>query len=140
MTWIILNLLLFYIYSFYSHLIFYKFLILSHILSWKSDYFLSLFYILPSNSNFGWWIIVFFKTLFWVNTYWCCIFEYSITSTLSSFYSFGLILFELILSYFGSDNWNYIKTQYWLWIWVCLYLCNIECNFVMIFYYHDNLI
>ena len=83
------------------------------ILSWKNDYSLSLsrFYILPCNSTLVWWIIVFFKTLFWVNMYWCCIFEFLITSSLSTFYSFCLnfFFFELILSYFGSDNWIWIR-------------------------------
>ena len=62
-----------------------------------------------SKRTLGWWIIVFFKTLFWVNTYWCCIFEFLITISLSHYYSFDLILFELILSYFGSDNWIWIR-------------------------------
>ena len=43
-------------------------------------------------------------------------------------------LFELMLSYFGSDNWIYIKTLYWLCIWVCLYLGNIKWNVFMIFF------
>ena len=35
--------------------------------------------------------LCFLKLYFGSNTYWCSIFEYSITSSLSPFYSFGLI-------------------------------------------------
>ena len=78
------NCYIFYSYFFSSHIIFYKFLIiLSHILSWKIGYSLSLdiyiyiyFNILSCNSTLYWWIIVIFKTLFWVHTFWCCIFSF----------------------------------------------------------------
>ena len=92
---------------FSSHLIFYRFLIiLSHILSWKSGYSLSWFFILTCNSTLYWWINVTFKNLIWVHMFWCCIFSSPITSTLSLSLSlsFGLIFFELILDYFGSKN------------------------------------
>ena len=93
---------------FSSHIIFYRFLIiLSHILSWKSGYSLSWFFILTCNSTLYWWINVTFKNLIWVHMFWCCIFSSPLqvlSLSLSLSLSFGLIFFELILDYFGSKN------------------------------------
>ena len=131
---------IFYFESSSSHLIFYKFVIPSHILSRKNviTLSLSLIFILFCNSTLGWWIIVsFYNTILgWYN--WWCVFEFSITSLVFPSYSFCLIFVWLIVNYFGSENLNLYQNKiFTVYLNVLInYLSNIKCNFVMHF---DNI-
>ena len=99
----------------------------SPILSWKSDYILSL-------SIF----LFFLTTLFWVNTFWYSVFEFLITSSLfHSLISLVWFLFELIFSYFESGNLNFYQNTMHLNVPIN-YLSYTKWNFVMSFDCHDN--
>ena len=117
MTRIIWCLLLYLLFlPFSSHLIFYKFVILSHILSWKSDYSLSLL-ILYSSLQLYFRLMnhcVFYNSTCEslccsyqknkIKNYWCCVFEFPITSTLSLSLSLSLSLLALVWFFFFLVN------------------------------------
>ena len=89
---------IFVFYSSYSHLIFFKFVILFHILSWKNYYSLSL----SLSLGFLFFLAVatllkldeslcFLLILSRFNMFWCSVLEFLITGSLSPSYSFDLI-------------------------------------------------
>ena len=82
----------YYIFYFYFFFFSYYFLYisyhsLSHSILKKWLFCFSWFFILSYNSTLYWWIVVIFKTLFWIHTFWYCIFLISSPSQTVSLFT-----------------------------------------------------
>ena len=73
-------------------------------------YTLSLF-VLSCNYTLCWWIIVIFKTLFWVHMFWYCIFYFPITSSISLSLSLSLSL-SFGLVFVWVNTWLFWKWEF----------------------------